>query len=481
MPSTAATTAFSRLETPSNTTTKTIKSFLDEFKETLCILTPSYQRAPCWRQRQNCGLINSVMRNWPIPLITLYKLHVANPDDAADYARGIRYEVVDGQNRIRALRAFMNGTPIRNDKGVEEPVTWEGTDGRAPGAGHHLASLPEEQQEWFSTFELAITVIRHPMTLAERKAMFTRLQDGTPISRAEYAKNTEHPVSQFVSRSGLRESVLGKDDNPGLSRHLAAAKSQWMDLLVDCTTLWINRTAASPLDTLVRDQSALRKVLEGKVAATTGSVYDMPFTDADDAECLAVFDTLFTTLATAHADKVKYHKFHVVLLFHYLCTGETAPSPAVLRAWFKSTLVGIKKDHDRGATDAAIRDGLLFELYAAVRDEATGISSDSPKRRAIPKKKRNDLWRSYFGPEGSGTCQCCAAPILFTAWDQAHITAVAEGGSNELSNLVPTCASCNRSCGTENLRDWCEREYPRAPFLGSAGASAAASVVSSID
>lgn len=455
-------TAFSRLETPSNTTTKTIKSFLDDFREEQCILTPSYQRAPCWKQRQNCGLINSVMRNWPIPLITLYKLHATNPDDAADYARGIRYEVVDGQNRTRALRAFMGGKSIRNDKGVDESVTWEGTEGFAPGAGHLLASLPEEQQEWFTTYEIAITVIRHPMTLAERKAMFTRLQDGTPISRAEYAKNTEHPVSQFISRSGLRESILGKDDNPGLSRHLAAAKSQWMDMLVDCTTLWINRMDPEPLGTLIRDQGNLRKVLEGKCTAGAGTPYDMPFTVADDAECLGVFNTLLTTLTAAHAEKVKYHKFHVVLLFHHLCSAGAAPSPFALRTWFKSTLAGIKKSRDGGATDAAIRDGLMAELRVAM--EAPEVVEGS-KRRAIPKKKRNQLWVNYFGGAGTGTCQCCAAPILFTAWDQAHIHAFAEGGSNDLDNLVPTCASCNRSCGTENLRDWCAREYPRAPFL----------------
>lgn len=408
------------------------------------------------------------MRNWPIPLITLYKLHSANPDDAADYARGIRYEVVDGQNRIRALRAFMNGVSIRNDKGVGESVTWEGTEGLAPGAGHHLASLPEEQQEWFTTYELAITVIRHPMSLAERKAMFTRLQDGTPISRAEYAKNTEHPVSQFISRSRLRESILGTGADAGLSRHLAAAKSQWMDMLVDCTTLWINRAVDAPLDTLIRDQGALRKVLEGKSTAVAGTAYDMPFNPADDTECLAAFNTLLTTLVSTHADKVKYHKFHVVLLFHFLCSGKAAPSPSVLRSWFKSTFATIKKERDGGATDAAIRQRLLSELYTAIE---TPEVVEIPKRRAIPKKKRNQLWVNYFGGAGTGTCQCCAAPILFTAWDQAHIVAFAEGGSNDLSNLVPTCASCNRSCGTENLRDWCVREYPRAPFL-TGGATA---------
>ena len=52
-------------------------------------------------------------------------------------------------------------------------------------------------------------------------------------------------------------------------------------------------------------------------------------------------------------------------------------------------------------------------------------------------------------------------------WEQAHILAVANGGGNELPNLVPTCVSCNRSMGTENLLDWCVREYPRAAVLCS--------------
>ena len=407
------------------------------------------------------------MRNWPIPLITLYKLHASNPDDAADYSRGIRYEVVDGQNRLRALRAFMTGTPIRNDKGKDEPVTWEGPTGLAHGAGLLLAALPEEQQEWFTTYEIAVTVIQHPMSLKDRKAMFTRLQDGTKISSAEYAKNTEHPVSQFISRTGLRDRVLG---DTGLVGYLAAAKSQWMDMLVDCVTLWIHRESENALLKLIRDQSALRKVLEGKTTATAGTAYDMSFSPADDASCLSVFDTLFACLTEAHAEKVKYHKFHVTILFHHLCLGGTPPTPTALRAWFKETVSTIKKDHDAGVTPEAIREGLLLSLATAIRIDDAPVVAEvpaSPKRRAIPKKKRDALWVRHFGGVGTGYCLCCEAPILFSGagWDQAHIVAVAAGGSNDIENLVPTCPSCNRSCGTEDLRTWCAREYPRAPFL----------------
>jgi hypothetical protein len=192
----------------------------------------------------------------------------------------------------------------------------------------------------------------------------------------------------------------------------------------------------------------------------------MGFEPTDDAECLAAFDTLWTTLSAAHADKVKYHKFHVTILFHYLLTATTVPTPTALQVWFKNTFADIKLERDAGVRDEVVRAGLLTELHETIRADAEGVLLVAPaKRRAIPKKKRDELWMRHFGTSGTGICQCCASPILFTKWEQAHIVAVASGGSNDLENLVPTCVSCNRSCGAEDLRDWCAREYPRAPFL----------------
>lgn len=454
---------FSRLQTRSTTTPRTVQSIYRDFLENHKLeLSPSYQRARCWKQAQNCGLINSIMRNWPIPLLTFYRLHPEEPDDAAAYARGVRYECVDGQNRLYAIKAFAEDTPLENDKGRAELVLWEGTDATRLPHGLRLSECTETQQEWFYSYEIAVTIIEHRMSLAERKAMFTRLQDGTRISRAEYLKNTEHPVSQFVSRTHLRDRLL-----PALTGLMTGAKGEWMDLSADCITLYLNRHITAPMESINRNQNELRKVLKGDKKPVPGTPYDMPLAEADEAPLTALFDTLIATLTAVRpppesTTKVRIHKFHIVTLFLHLLTAAAPPAPNALQKWFRDTYKQIAAWAPMG--DPAIRDNLVMELADALRDEDSDAES-APRRRAIPKAKRQALWERYFGTEQEGVCQCCESKLFSVRWEQAHIVAVATGGSNDPSNLIPTCVSCNRSCGTEDLREFCLREYPSAPFL----------------
>ena len=441
---------FKRLTSPNTTTNKAIPSVYTEFLESARLdLSPSYQRARCWSQRQCNGLIDSIMHGWPLPLMTFYKLQAADPS----YATGKRYECVDGQNRLSAIHAFRAGTPLLNDKtGKEEHVTWAG---QTADKKLRYIDLSEEERDWFDSYELTLTIIHAPMDLDSRKAMFTRLQDGSKISTAEYVKNTEHPVSQFVSRTGLRDQFL-----PVATGLMTGAKGDWMDVLADCTTLYIHRADADPLTSLSRTQADLRAVLKGTKSATPGSNYDMPLSATDDAALTPLFGQLISTLAAAKADKVRCHKFHVVVLFLQLLKGTAAPSSPALHTWFKGhkDIVAATKAGTPSLT-------IYHEQLAALT--APPAEPEEPKRRSIPKKKRDELWVKHFGGSGKGACLCCEAEILFTRWEQAHVVAVAEGGSNDLTNLRPTCVSCNRSCGTENLLTWCAREWPAAPLLRS--------------
>ena len=439
---------FTRLTVANTTSNKAIASTCTEFMASAKLdLSPSYQRARCWSQRQCNGLIDSIMHNWPLPLFTLYKLQATD----ATYASGKRYECVDGQNRLSAIHAFRAGTPLLNDKtGKEEHVTWVGQ--KADKKLRYI-DLSEEERDWFDTYEVTLTIIQAPMDLDSRKAMFTRLQDGSKISTAEYVKNTEHPVSQFVSRTGLRDQFL-----PVATGLMTGAKGDWMDVLADCTTLYIHRADADPLASLSRTQADLRAVLKGTKAATPGSNYDMPLTEADDAALTPLFTQLIASLAAAKTEKVKCHKFHVVVLFLQLLRSAAPPPTAALHAWFKG-----HKDIVTATKAGTPSLTIYHEQLASLT--APAAPAEELKRRSIPKKKRDALWVQHFGGSGKGACLCCSAEILFTRWEQAHVVAVAEGGTNDLTNLRPTCVSCNRSCATENLLTWCAREWPAAPLL----------------
>jgi hypothetical protein len=454
--------SFSRLNTPSKTVTKTLSTIYAEFLEHGKLqLSPSYQRARCWKGEQNNGLIASVMLNWPTPLLTFYKLQPAD----SDYTTGFRFECVDGQNRLSAIFAFRSGIPIINDKGKEETVTWT-----RPSTGEEVtyAELSDEERGWFDDYDVAVTIIQSPMTLEERKAMFTRLQNGTKISVGEYMKNTTHPISQFVSRHALRDRFQP------IIKGFMSGSGDWMDVLADCVTLYV-KGAGDVFSCLDRSQTDLRHLLKKNPKLTPDNKhYIRPITEEDDVRLLALFERLFTLLqATKTVGTPKCHKFHVTVLFAHLMTTEADASATVVQRWCKTTSQRIRKDVTEGVRSPEIYQALLDELQATITDDASNSdasSVDSKKKRKLPPKKiRDSLWVKHFGASGSGICQCCEMPIQFSSgkWHQAHIVAYEKGGKDTLDNLVPTCSSCNLSCATEDLRDFCARAYPYSPFLRS--------------
>jgi hypothetical protein len=81
-------------------------------------------------------------------------------------------------------------------------------------------------------------------------------------------------------------------------------------------------------------------------------------------------------------------------------------------------------------------------------------------RKKIPKKIRDKVWTNAFDDDTVGECACCKEVIDCDNWECAHILAHKCGGKDEEANLVPTCRSCNRSMGTENLEVFRARCYP---------------------
>lgn len=59
--------------------------------------TPDYQRPPAWSRKQKQLLMDTILRNYDIPKFYWRKVNRTD---------GVQYEVVDGQQRLRAIWEF---------------------------------------------------------------------------------------------------------------------------------------------------------------------------------------------------------------------------------------------------------------------------------------------------------------------------------------------------------------------------------------
>ncbi len=84
------------------------------------------------------------------------------------------------------------------------------------------------------------------------------------------------------------------------------------------------------------------------------------------------------------------------------------------------------------------------------------------KKQHIPQAIKWQTWIRYAGERFKAKCATpwCSNVMNVTNFQAGHRLAEANGGTITLDNLIPICASCNQSMGTEHFDTWSRRGAP---------------------
>ena len=100
---------------------------------------------------------------------------------------------------------------------------------------------------------------------------------------------------------------------------------------------------------------------------------------------------------------------------------------------------------------------------------STAKQVPTTKQRPLVSPLRYSLWKKFFtGLEG--VCPICENGFTIQNWEAGHVISKANGGSDDLGNLVPICFGCNRSMGKTNMPEWVRTNFPsryRVIFSGT--------------
>ena len=108
----------------------------------------------------------------------------------------------------------------------------------------------------------------------------------------------------------------------------------------------------------------------------------------------------------------------------------------------------------------AVDQEYIYEWCRDIIKAQTGVEpmkKKTPRKKRIPKKIRNDCWKKY-GDEKC--CWICSDKLDFSNFEAGHIEAKSKGGSDTIDNLRPICSQCNKSQGSENMKDYINKHYP---------------------
>lgn len=130
-------------------------------------LNPSWQRGPVWSIQKKALLMDSILRGYDIPMIYLRKCFPVMI---------YKYEVVDGQQRLRAIWEFL-------DEQYALPPDYEKIGNRNIG-GKSFSDLPSLLQNQITEFPVVVAIIENARE-PEISRLFSRMQMGVRLEPAE--------------------------------------------------------------------------------------------------------------------------------------------------------------------------------------------------------------------------------------------------------------------------------------------------------
>lgn len=450
---------------------KTLEYLIKLAEGKALLFNDEYQRAPAWKLQQKQLFIDSIFRGYSIPAFYFHKTGSVVEDLGGQY-----YEVVDGQQRIRAIREFKNGVfPLLPPEGFEKlppflkerDKTWDGC---------YYNELPSDMQKRF----LNQPVVIYEMTTDndnEVRDLFIRLQGGTALSAQDKRDTYPGKLPKFVMEMGgkppLNEGDIGYRGHKFFNEFVrggaqASRKLAAQLLLLISRNINGNATAFCDVNSRALDNFYLSSVGD----FSDNCAVAKRFKKNIDAVC-----NIFPANTKPFAG---HEAIHLVLLTNSLLGG-------YVRGWENKLPDAFRLFHLRDQKADSEKDDEYLMRYkrwvSQSSDRASTIEvrhdffMQEMLRMLAPKAK--DAKRAFATAEKDciyrrdrGLCQWCRMhnkkhPEV--KWGEAvfhHIIPHAEGGRTEPDNgalMHPKCHPLTPKA-VQDFREWWEKEDRHAQY-----------------
>ena len=194
---------------PPKPNTQALSWFYGEDKKSSLRLNPKYQRNPIWSIGQKCFLIDSIISGTPLP-----QVYINIITEKTGKGRKTIYEVVDGQQRLRAILEFMNDEwPLIATTAKSYPVS----DVYKPHIGKKYSELPSAYQDAIWNYPLAVQELRE-WDESKIRALFRRLNYVVEKLNQQELRHSQY-FGEFVTSVEKLSSDPFWDDIELFTRH----------------------------------------------------------------------------------------------------------------------------------------------------------------------------------------------------------------------------------------------------------------------
>lgn len=424
-----------------------VEELLGLRKKNMMFENAEYQRGKVWTPVQQQLLIDSVLRGYSIPS---FHLHFIEDREGSIVAQ--RFEVIDGQQRLRALSAFREGSfkllnPTAEDlppgvlfthEAKKEPCAW---------ADNTFADLDEDDRAQFLNTELIVVKVTDASEEAVRD-LFIRQQGGTPLKPQEirdaWPGGMTDVILQIGGKKGL-DRCPGHDFFQDLARNPGRPEGRQM--------------AAQMLSLLVarRDTKQYRGIARRRI----DQFYYDHLSITDDDPHVRRFRKILNTLAGSLSGRFTFrlvaHEAIALMLLVDEWLDDSVPGwkPKLADAFleFRDTFAVARKKkregdatdpywlsygvHTQTASDQGETIRLRYEFFREKMTESVAPESKDPQRTADPVMKDTVFRRQ------DGKCAVCAGQLRPGRLELHHIDLHSKGGKTIPENLAAVHPHCH--------------------------------------
>ncbi len=385
---------------------------------------PDFQRPAVWGISQKQLLVDTILRDYDVP--KLYWRKTGSKPDT--------YDVVDGQQRLRALWDFFDGN-------FKLPKDSDPIDGEIV-AGYAYQDLPDELRSRFDVYALDVVVLEDTDE-DEVREMFLRLQNGTSLKAQEKRNAYPGKMRDFVRELVQHPlfSSVGFSNSRFAFDHVAAQLTclEIQGGPTNVKNVDLNRMYDSnrDFDSKGATAKAIRRVLDFLVA-----VFPEKTPELERYNIIALYCVVSELLRQYVIDEVRsvFHdwfiRFEQTRWDQELKSLEDDADPE----WITY------REKISHSTDAA--ESIRWRMEFLMRNLLEYVPTLSRKddQRDFTYVQKLTIFR-----RDKGICQlkikCDGAKLTWDDWHCDHITPWSKGGHTTVKNGQVACSSCNLSKG----------------------------------
>jgi Protein of unknown function DUF262/HNH endonuclease len=429
--------------TPEN---QPIGALLDLKKANMLSANPEYQRGKVWDEPQEKRLIDSVFREYPLPLFYLHHLH----KQVAGFESNT-LEVIDGQQRLNALHKFREGhfklfDPVADRDVARFPRFIEQQP--CPWGGKTFDQLSPELKEKFLKTTLSIVRIETAVP-NEARDLFIRLQAGLPLNAQEKRDAWPGNFTLFVLKVGGKPELIGAPGHeffPKVMKTKSNDRGESRQLVAQMYMLYAHRRAYGTLCDTKRD--------------TLDDFYYQNLSFDLESDAAQRFTKILNILAQLLGDGkrskvVNFEAISLVLLVDSLLDNFTP-------AW-RDKFAGAFDTFRTKATEAkATKDSPTPSEYwlswGLLARSGSDKASSIERRHAFfvskmtellqpvpldPQRLFDDLQRDLIYARDGKKCQVCQGDVLWAEAQIHHVNQHGNGGATDLANGALVHTACH--------------------------------------